>query len=89
MKILDFEVSEKTVQDIGFMDGDTYIITMRNPVTRYIEDHDADCYNEVWLCVLYDMSDFRLFLTDVLGEYEEIPWFPSERLMEQIEKFVA
>lgn len=89
MKILDFEVSEKTVSDIAFLNGDVYIITMKGKANRYIDDYCSDCFREVWIGVRYDMSDFRLFITNFFGEYEEIEWHPNERLMEQIEKFVA
>jgi len=91
MKVLDFEVNEKTVKDIAFLDGDTYIITLRGKASRYIDDYYTDCFKEVWLCVLYDMSQFDLFVTwyGKPEEYQHIEWYPSERLMEQIEKFVA
>lgn len=91
MKVLDFEVSERTVKDVAFLDGDTYIITMRGKASKYIDDYCADCFKEVWLCVLWDISQFDLFVTWHGGQehYEHIDWQPSERLMEQIEKFVA
>lgn len=91
MKVLDFEVNEKTVKDVALMDGDTYIITMRGKANKYIDDYCADCFKEVWLCVLWDMSQFDLFVTWYGSQehYEHIDWQPSERLMEQIEKFVA
>jgi len=91
MKVLDFEVNEKTVKDITFLDGDTYIITLKGKASRYIDDYYSDCFKEVWLCVLYDMSQFDLFVTwyGKPEEYQHIEWYPSERLMEQIEKFVA
>ena len=91
MKVLDFEVNEKTVKDVALLDGDTYIITMRGKASNYIDDYCADCFEEVWLCVLWDMSEFDLFVTisDENEEYEHIEWKPSERLMEQIEKFVS
>ena len=89
MKVLDFEVNEKTVGDYALTDGDLYIITMQGTVSKYIEGRYVELYEEVWLTVLYDMSEFKLFVTDIHGDYEEIPWTPSERLMEQIEKFVS
>jgi len=91
MKVLDFEVNEQTVEDCDLMDGDTYIITMRGPARNYIDDYCSDCFKEVWLCVLYDMSEFSLFVT-LFGEreeYEKIDWYPSEKLMGQIERFVS
>jgi len=91
MKVLEFEVNEQTVEDVAFMNGDTYIITMRGPASNYIDDYCSDCFKEVWLCVLYDMSEFSLFVTwfGEREEYEKIDWNPSERLMEQIERFVS
>lgn len=91
MKVLEFEVNEQTAEDVAFMDGDTYLITMRGPASNYIDDWMSDCFEEVWLCVLYDMSQFTLFVTisDEHEEYEKIDWYPSEKLMEQIERFVS
>lgn len=91
MKVLDFEVNEQTVKDVLFVDGDTYVIRMRGPASKYIDDCFSKYLEEVWLCVVYDMSEFTLYVTvsEEQEIYKQVDWCPTERLMEQIEKFVA